>query len=538
MKILRSGGQECFHDLPLLVSWYLTGRCNYRCSYCFIYGEGRPSPTITPFSTLEQIKTAANNVASLNRPLYMLQLIGGEPTIHPHIADIISTFHEKLGERLDSVQIVTNGSRNADFYEKISELAKVINFQLNISLHTDHVEMPHILGLMENLSKHVNFRFHLMLNPAKRERVREIYDAMCEYRKKFFFTMNIDILREPPKYDSIDSRHTPEDFEWQKSATKQFNDLAKSSDCKPPIKKVTPYTYTYSNPIIHDIYQDGKVKTVLAGNRSVELAEGLANFKDMYCIANSNVLRINADGRFHGMICQADPYIGNIFEENVFSTLQDKLIHAIKCPYKNCGCIGNHIIPKFASEEDSDNYISFAKNKQAALLYEYLAEKSLKTMYGEETVGVDDAQIVYKFNRYFTARIDFKLIAQNTTENSLEIISMSYAGAKVTRPTWLQKNGNGYMITSYIGKLKFVAKANTDGEIQTILRGLDIRDSQDNSKRIPYWIDYTKLVVNGKVIFDKLTPVWHDKPYRHNMQVKNGQEITVQVEWLPHRSDT
>lgn len=538
MKILRSGGQQCFYDLPLLVSWYLTSKCNYRCSYCFIYGEGRPAPPTAPFSTLEQIKTTADNVASLNRPLYMLQLIGGEPTIHPHIVDIISTFHEKLGERLDSVQIVTNGSRNVNLYKKISELAKVINFQLNISLHTDHVEMPHILGLMENLSRNVNFRFHLMLNPAKRERAHEIYEAMCEYRKKFFFTMNIDILRAPPKYDSIDPRHTPEDFAWQKQATKQFNDLAKSSGCKPPVKKITPYTYAYSNPIIHDIEQDGKIKTVVAGNRSVELAEGLANFKEMYCIANSNVLRIDADGRFHGMICAADPYIGNIFEENVFSTLQDKLIHAVKCPYKNCGCIGNHIIPKFAAEEDSDKYIAFAKNKQAALFYEYLAEKSLKTLQGEENIGVDDAQIVYKFNRYFTARMDFKLTAQNATENPLEIISTSDARAKVAKPTWLQKNGAGYMITSFSGKLKFVAKVNTDGQIQMILRGLDIRDSQDNSKRIPYWIDYTKLIINGQTIFDALTPVWHDKPYRYNLDAKAGEKVTVEIEWLPHRSDT
>ena len=145
-----------------------------------------------------------------------------------------------------------------------------------------------------------------------------------------------------------------------------------------------------------------------------------------------------------------------------------------------------------------------------------------------------DSQIIDKFNLYFTARVDVKLLS---TTGDFQIIEVSDQRATVWKPKWFQKNGKGYQIQSYAGKLNIIAKATVDGKIRVILKGLDVRAPEDDSKRIPYWIDYTKLTVNAKTIFDTLTPVWHDKVYRYNMDVKAGEEIKIQVEWLPHRSD-
>lgn len=146
----------------------------------------------------------------------------------------------------------------------------------------------------------------------------------------------------------------------------------------------------------------------------------------------------------------------------------------------------------------------------------------------------DDIQMFRNLSRYFTARIDVKLMATG----DFQILNMSDDKAKVIKPAWLQEGGTGYMITSLAGKLDFIAKAFADGQIIWRFMALDIRRPEDYSKRIPYWIDYTKLTINGEVIFDKLTPAWHDKPYAYNMEVKAGDEIKIQVEWLPHRKDT
>lgn len=63
------------------------------------------------------------------------------------------------------------------------------------------------------------------------------------------------------------------------------------------------------------------------------------------------------------------------------------------------------------------------------------------------------------------------------------------------------------------------------------LRGEDVRDA--DGKRIPVWIQYSKLAVDGKVMFDGLKPVWHDKPYKFEMDVADGQIVDVQAEWVP-----
>ena len=144
-------------------------------------------------------------------------------------------------------------------------------------------------------------------------------------------------------------------------------------------------------------------------------------------------------------------------------------------------------------------------------------------------------ELINKFKSYITARIDVKFMSSN---GDFQIIFISDGKANIRKATWLPKNNIGYWIQSYAGKLEFVAKTTATGKVDVSLRGIDFRDPEDKSKRIPYWIDYTKLTVNGKTMFDNITPAWHDKPYRYSMNVKADEEITLEVEWLPHRSDT
>ena len=145
-----------------------------------------------------------------------------------------------------------------------------------------------------------------------------------------------------------------------------------------------------------------------------------------------------------------------------------------------------------------------------------------------------NSELIDKFKNYFTARID---IQRQIKAGDFQIVSVSDDRAEIRKPEWFNKDGIGYQIQSYAGKIDLVAKSTNDGQIRLQLRGLDIKDAKDKSKRIPYWIDYTKLTVNGKIIFYKVTPVWHDKPYRYKLNVKAGEELKIQAEWLPHSGD-
>ena len=147
-----------------------------------------------------------------------------------------------------------------------------------------------------------------------------------------------------------------------------------------------------------------------------------------------------------------------------------------------------------------------------------------------------DAHIINKFSDYFTARIDLKLIT-GIAGNVFQILSVSDNRAIITSPEWFQKGGIGYVIHSYTGQLKIVVKTSVNGKMQINLLGRDIRQKKDSSKRIPYWIDYTKLTINGKKIFSKVHPTWHDEPYRRTLEVTTDDEIAIEVEWRPHRSN-
>ena len=61
--------------------------------------------------------------------------------------------------------------------------------------------------------------------------------------------------------------------------------------------------------------------------------------------------------------------------------------------------------------------------------------------------------------------------------------------------------------------MDIVAKAVVEGQVQIRLGGSYVQNPENKSKRLPYWIDYTKLIVNEETIFDTLTPAWHDKAY-------------------------
>ena len=141
-----------------------------------------------------------------------------------------------------------------------------------------------------------------------------------------------------------------------------------------------------------------------------------------------------------------------------------------------------------------------------------------------------------QLQRYFTARLDIQLI--ETDAGDFQIVSVSDDTAKLEKPDWFQKDAIGYVIQSYAGKMEIVAKATSSGKCILKLKGMDVRDPADRTKRIPYWIDYTKLLVNEQVIFDTLTPAWHDKPYQYNMNVTAGDEIKIQVEWITHAQFT
>lgn len=161
----------------------------------------------------------------------------------------------------------------------------------------------------------------------------------------------------------------------------------------------------------------------------------------------------------------------------------------------------------------------------------------LDPLYDNKKSRESDADILRKFSRYFTAKLEIQLMT-TTNKSDFQILSVSDKRAEINTPELLNRNGVGYSIQSYAGKLTVVFKAAVNGRVLLSFKGLFDTDPDDKAKKISCRVDYTKLVVNEKIIFDKLTTAWHGNPYNHVMNIKADEEITLEVEWLPHRSDT
>lgn len=118
-----SFGRE-IHDLRISI----TDRCNLRCVYCMPADGVRFEPT-DRLLRLEEIVLVVQAGASLG--IRKVRLTGGEPTVHPHLIDLVRQIADLPGIR--DVAMTTNGLR---LTRLATPLARAGLRRVNISLDT------------------------------------------------------------------------------------------------------------------------------------------------------------------------------------------------------------------------------------------------------------------------------------------------------------------------------------------------------------------------------------------------------------------
>jgi organic radical activating enzyme len=101
-------------------TWNLIDVCNQQCAYC---NEGFGSEQFRPKSSffknqsqLDSYKTVLKILKLKSIGSFEVDIIGGEPTLHPHIHEII----EKVNsiENCKEISLLTNFKKSFSFYEK------------------------------------------------------------------------------------------------------------------------------------------------------------------------------------------------------------------------------------------------------------------------------------------------------------------------------------------------------------------------------------------------------------------------------------
>jgi hypothetical protein len=133
-------------------------------------------------------------------------------------------------------------------------------------------------------------------------------------------------------------------------------------------------------------------------------------------------------------------------------------------------------------------------------------------------------------SKFLECRVDVK--NYGSSDNNLEVLDCDDVNANISRPSWFNDfNGIGYVINSIAGNLNLNLQCIKRGNLKFEFKGIDYRDRNNN--RIPIFIDYTEISIDGKNILDENVVAWHDDPFTYNMQVDDNQVVDLQFSWLP-----
>ena len=148
---------------PVALIFFVTSRCNLRCSHCF-YWRKLNSASHSELS-IDEIRKI---VRSFAHPL-SLSLTGGEPFLRKDLGEIIEVFHEDCGTR--EVGIATNGTIEALTVETVrSVLDKGFLSNLSVQVSLDGLEKTH------DAIRGINGAFKKAMSTLKAlERIRKRY---------------------------------------------------------------------------------------------------------------------------------------------------------------------------------------------------------------------------------------------------------------------------------------------------------------------------------------------------------------------------
>ena len=175
-------------------------------------------------------------------------------------------------------------------------------------------------------------------------------------------------------------------------------------------------------------------------------------------------------------------------------------------------------LPKLAYNIDTGEYYKLPKKSKIKpwllLPYNLLKQKYLQEKY-------QNMQCQAICHQLKSLRIDIKNFGK--ADNDIDITTT----AKTSAPAWFaNEQGRGRVVESVHKKESLTLKCRGTGKLRLDFKAADKRC---NGTRFPLWVDYKSIKINGKEQLSSPVQTWHDKPYRFEMPVKDGQVVTVEI---------
>lgn len=158
--MIRAPLDEHFAGYPLAVCWFTNFSCNARCHFCCKAAEIRSGRNRFPPLELDRAKAL---MARIRDTVKLLYLSGGEPTIHPHLIEIL-----KEARRLDFHSV--GMSSNIIMLDKQPEILEYLD-AISVSIHS-----PDVGNHAANLGVPVKTAERVFANLEMLKEHRERYD--------------------------------------------------------------------------------------------------------------------------------------------------------------------------------------------------------------------------------------------------------------------------------------------------------------------------------------------------------------------------
>jgi organic radical activating enzyme len=117
-----AGGEDIYSSV--VFDWRLIDVCNYKCSYCGAgFGSDLHRPVSNFFKSEHQQNVYIDVLKRLNMRYlkdYEVTLLGGEPTLHPHLFEILRTLETYT--ECKKIRLVTNLTKPISYFDQIDQL--------------------------------------------------------------------------------------------------------------------------------------------------------------------------------------------------------------------------------------------------------------------------------------------------------------------------------------------------------------------------------------------------------------------------------
>ena len=281
---------------PLVVTWAVTNRCNFRCSYC---GRGRShSPELMTESALGII----NQLSSLG--CARISFSGGEPLLREDIGELLTYCKEKK----ISTTLITNGSLLA---ERIKEVKDADLIELSL----DGPSIVNDLARSEGA-------FVKIAEAAKMIRslgIKLIFNTvLTKYNIKY-----IDFML---------------DFSSKNNAAVMFGPVSNIHAKNIPIENLLPKKEEFIKAIEKLICEKNNGSPVANSSAALNYLRSWPYPKKITCYAGKAFCHISSDGKLYPCVAMEDKLVTLNCVNNGFEKAFKKMPEKIQC--EGCWCIG------------------------------------------------------------------------------------------------------------------------------------------------------------------------------------------------------